>query len=496
MNEGVDRSNSGNALAVWASAGAVAGVGTWLLFDGMPGLNWFLWTATAALGAVALLQHIGRPLTRLSIAMMTVAVIMAGGAAISANEMILFLVFLSIVLFLAMGMLLAVDGRIDRLSLGFVVFAPIVAWARAVFESIRRIGEGSQLVRSPGARATLRGIAISAPVVLIFALLLAGADPVFARWRDELGRILEDLTFLPRTIFFIALLTMVLGAYGDMARGSDGNSGVQLPALPATRWLGATERLILLGSVAVLFWIFLAVQLSYLFGNLPEVPGSGVTFADYARRGFAELTIVATCTVLLIILSERYGQVNGRERVFRGLTMSIVIAVVLLLASAFHRVALYEAAYGYTTSRLYAQVYMIVVAVTLGALALEVIHGIDPRRLFRRAGLAALIALMVLTYWNHEAWIARVNIARFAATGKLDTVYLTRDLSPNAVPTVMRLLPTLPQPAQDQLRTAVKLRYEGRSRLKPRAWIEWNLGRAKAVEALEEAGISLEPRSP
>lgn len=488
------QSHENGTLSLWAGAAAVAAAGAWILFDASPGVNWLIWTALAASGAMALLQYLGRPLPPVSRGMMLVAIVIAGAAAITANEFMYLLIVVSVALFLAMGMLLAQDARLDRISLGFVLTAPVLAGARALFESGSRVVDGSRLVRSPTAGATLRGIAITAPVVLVFALLLAGADPVFARWRDDFGRLFSNWTFLPRTAFFLVLLTVVLGAYGNMARLAEPRASTAAATKEARRWLGTTERLILLGSVAVLFWIFLGVQLSYLFGNLPRVVGSGMTFAEYARRGFAELSIVATCTLVLIIVSERYGKTNGRERLIRGLTIGIVLAVLLLLASAFHRVSLYEAAYGYTTARLYAQVYMIVVALTLVALAVEVVKGIDPGRLFRRAAVAALTALLVLLYWNHEAWIASENIARYASTKKLDPVYLTRDLSPNAVPTILRLLPTLPPPARDQLFAAVTSGYTGRVRLKPRAWYEWNLGRARAVRALEAAGISLAPK--
>jgi hypothetical protein len=144
-------------------------------------------------------------------------------------------------------------------------------------------------------------------------------------------------------------------------------------------------------------------------------------------------------------------------------------------------VSLYEEAYGYTTARLYAQAYMIVVALSLVALVREVLTGLDPARLFLRAWMTAALTFVVLLYWNHHAWIANRNIDLYASTGKLDTVYLTRDLSADAIPTIVRRLPSLAEPAKSQLTQAVKLRnkrpYNDR-------WFEWNLGRARAAEAL------------
>ena len=61
------------------------------------------------------------------------------------------------------------------------------------------------------------------------------------------------------------------------------------------------------------------------------------------------------------------------------------------------------------------------------------VRELDPGRLFRRVGTGAVIVLLVLCYWNTDAWIARKNIDRLAVTGKLDARYLVRDLSLNAV---------------------------------------------------------------
>ena len=126
-----------------------------------------------------------------------------------------------------------------------------------------------------------------------------------------------------------------------------------------------------------------------------------MTFAEYARRGFGELSIVASASALLIVVSERYGNDDGRERTLRLLTFAVIAAVLLLLGSAFRRVWLYEEAYGFTTARLYAQVYMVAVAMGLAMLALEVAGDFDADRLFRRAALAATILFIALIY-DHE----------------------------------------------------------------------------------------------
>lgn len=473
--------NSRKEPVLWTAAIAVAALGTWLLYDAKPGINWGIWTTVAASGLLLFVRHERKqPLILVGL----VAAVISFGAAVTADEFMNALTVLGVIFFLALEMLLSTNPSFDRLTAVFVVPAPIVAFATAISESVKRATHALHIVRSHRARATVRGILITIPVIVVFALLLSSADPVFASWRDAVEELLKTWEFLPRTIFFIGLLGIVLGAFGFADHD-------ELPPRidaqvddSSSRWLGATERLILLGSVAVLFWTFLAVQLSYLFGNLPQVAGSGMTFAEYARRGFGELTVVASASVLLILVSERFGKREGHTNIIRMVTVAIIVAVLFLLGSAFNRVLLYEDAYGFTTARLYAQSYMLVVALALIALGLELRNQMSPSRFFRRTFAAGTAVFIVLLYWNHSAWIASRNIDRFATTGKLDTRYLASDLSLDAVPAIVELLPVIPEPTQTELRNAIHSRHAKRPKLLEMKWYEWNSRRVEAKQAL------------
>jgi hypothetical protein len=357
----------------------------------------------------------------------------------------------------------------------------------------------THVFKADRSRAIVRGIVITIPIIIVFALLLATADPIFAGWRDEIERIIDTLSFIPRTIFFIVLLVIVLGAYSFASRGSS-TVATQLLAraenTDARKWLGPTERVIVISAVTGLFWLFIAVQLSYLFGNVPGVRGSVMTFADYARQGFGELAFVATLSALLILLSERYGTTNGHTRTLKALTIALLGGVLIILGSAFRRVLLYEDAYGYTVARLYAQVYMIVLAIALVALAAGVLTTLNTRSLFRRMFAVATAAFIVLVFWNHEAWIASANIERFRTTGKLDVSYLTRDLSLNAVPVIVARLSSLPEPQRIELHNALVERYSTRRRIADTQWFEWNYRRQQARSALATIGLPLPQTQP
>ncbi|MFN0179576.1 MAG: DUF4153 domain-containing protein [Gemmatimonadales bacterium] len=469
----------------WASAAAVAALGSWILFDALPGINWVLWTGAAVAGLLMFSRPRGRhPRSVLLIG--GAAIVIAGAAAVTASEERSALIALAVVFFLAMLMLLTGKPSFRSITALFAATAPLVAIRIAAIEAMRSGVAATQLIRSTRARAWVRGLAITLPVLVVFALLLAGADPVFAGWRDAVGDLIGE--FVPRLVFFVALLVIVLGAYGYASIESGTSPAIddQSPH----RWLGSTERLILLNGIAALFWLFLAVQLGYLFGNLPQNAASGMTFAEYARRGFGELTVVASASALLIVVSERFGDDGGRGRTLSALTFAVIAAVMLLLGSAFRRVLLYEAAYGFTTARLYAQVYMGGVAVGLIMLSLELATDFNAGRLFRRAAAAGTILFIGLLYWNHEGWIASRNMDRFATTGKLDVAYLTAGLTADAIPAIGERLPSLPEPIRSEILRALRKRDAGGDKGRPRTWYEWNLASGRARRALDASAAS------
>ena len=101
--------------ALWSAGIAVAALGAWIMFDAMPGVNWVIWTFAAAVGLFAFVRSgfsATSPVTWLS----SLAVVIAGGAAITADEFLHVLICASVILLLAVSMLLSVDPRAERIS--------------------------------------------------------------------------------------------------------------------------------------------------------------------------------------------------------------------------------------------------------------------------------------------------------------------------------------------------------------------------------------------
>lgn len=433
---------------VLLAAGGLGLAFQWLFWGARPGLAFtvFVTLVLAALWWTARRQAI-RP-ARSTVALALAAMLLAGGVAVRAEP-----------LTTAANMLVAAG------LLGVVVHAfgsdvwlryGLRDWLRAALRLA-----GHELTGAPGLvraanrcrpaedagvwRGTVlpvvRGAAIAAPLLVLLAVLLASADAVFAA---RLSRLRVDLPPMDETV--ARLLLAAVAAYG--AAGAlwhlIGRRRHRVPAEQAVpRVLGFTEAAVVLGSVNVLFAVFVGIQLRYFFGGHAAVVAEGMTFAAYARRGFGELVVVAGVSLALhLALAGLTRRESAAQRwAFTSLTTALTGLVLVILASAFGRLLLYEQAFGFTRLRTAVHVFMVWLALLL--VAVLVLELADRLRLFLVAVIVAAVGFAVtLNVVGVDALIVRHNVARAAHGAELDVHYL-QQLSADAVPAMVAALPDL-----------------------------------------------------
>lgn len=197
----------------------------------------------------------------------------------------------------------------------------------------------------------------------------------------------------------------------------------------------------MLGAINALFLVFITLQLTYLFGGESRVAALGLTYAEYARKGFFELILVAILSFVVISIAEQFVTKNGDSHsgIFKFLSVALLLQVLLILASAFTRLSLYENAYGFTDIRFFSHALMIWMGLVLALLAYHIVRSGRYEIFLYRVLLLSIFFLFGINIVNPEAFIARHNIARYESTGKLDTKYLAH-LSDDALPETIRLL--------------------------------------------------------
>ena len=279
-----------------------------------------------------------------------------------------------------------------------------------------------------------RGLGIAIPVVLLFVLLFAGADAVFARVAGQALHPDLDLGDLPsRGSLALIVAWLAAGLFAVwtdvLPRGAEAGSadGASAPvALPAG-WVpppdrspvghGTTEALVVLAAVDALFALFVGLQVAYLFGGHDTLAVAGLTYSDYARRGFFELVIVAGLAIGLVVVVDRV--VGERRRSVVGASIVLVGLTLVVLASAFLRLRLYQDAYGWTELRFY-------VLTTIGFLA------------FALVATAALLARDRIVWLGHALAFGGVAVvAALALVGPVEFIAarnLERAMDPSLVP--------------------------------------------------------------
>jgi hypothetical protein len=307
-----------------------------------------------------------------------------------------------------------------------------------------------------------RGLLLSLPILLILALLLASADPIF---NDRLQNLFSAfrLDNLAETLFRAFYILII--AYGLLSavyfglvksKGWDQASAGQ-PALKA--FLGSIEAFIVLIGVNALFLVFVILQFNYLFGGRDNISVGGYTYAEYARRGFFELLAVAIISLVLFyvlsLVTKR--ETKAKRWIFSGLGLGLVTLVTIILASAYTRLQLYELAYGFTRLRTLAHIFMIWVGLFLAAVALLELT----RRMERAAFILILFIVafgMTINLLNMDRFIVQQNVQRAInplqvdAQNALDTGYLF-SLSYDAIPPLVGFFtdPDTPQRVQDDI---------------------------------------------
>lgn len=275
------------------------------------------------------------------------------------------------------------------------------------------------------ARKIVWGIIIAFPILLIFAGLLASADPIFADWLKNLN-IWESIWRFFRTLMFTLF---VAGFFYLLV--SDKNTLRE--KTQRVFKLDAITVSVVLGLVNALFALFVYIQIKYLFGGTTFVLGNGITIAEYARSGFFELVRVLVLAAVLIIGTHRSFAHHGSHWIVNSLQALFIAQIGVVAASALYRMGIYQDTYGFTTLRLYVEwfIYAVMGALTFSGIAL--VAKLEFRRFFQIMLSAMMVVASVVSMINVDAVIARENISRFKAGKGLDMNYISQ-LSRDAAP--------------------------------------------------------------
>ena len=345
----------------------------------------------------------------------------------------------------------------------------ICSWVAGVVRAVPWIGARATIgSRRDQVLGGLRSLAVTVVLLLAFGLLFAGADKVFASYLARL-----DLGLLPAHLVVGLLTALAAATLAHLAIAPPPWADLTLPAgRPARR----AEWLLPVLALDALMVTFVLVQVGALLGGHRHVlTTAGLTYAQYARQGFAQLVAATALTLLVIAVAVRRApRLTHRDRaISRGALGILCLGALGVVASALRRLDLYVDAFGLTRTRL------LVIIVELGlamVLLLVAAAGIRwrgrwlPRAMVQVAAATAL-GLAVI---NPDA-----QILRFNTTTDLDVpvdIHYLQGLSADAVPAMAEL--------REPLRSCLMATQSDARR---QTLAGWNLGRSRAATTLSDA---------
>jgi hypothetical protein len=351
---------------------------------------------------------------------------------------------------------------------------------------------GSLRPRLGGALPVVRGLAVAIPIVLVFIALFSAADAVFASVVRDLFGFDVNLGNLPaRMLLAVALGWIVAGALAFAAAEHDVEGAHRAGASEGWR-IGTTEAVTVLSAVAAVFLVFVVLQAAYLFGGRDTLQASGISYAEYARRGFFELVAVALLAGGLVIGAERIAR--HRTRLLVGMAMTLVALTGVVIASSALRLRLYQEAYGWTELRFYVLATIIVLAV--GAISLMAALATNRVRWIGHVLIGGALAIgLGVNLIGPVRFISEQNVARVLdphlvppdGRSGFDELYAI-SLDDDAIPSLVRALPFLEEGERFYLAEALGWRLDAlRTEDGLNAWQAWNAGRAAARDALQAA---------
>ena len=285
------------------------------------------------------------------------------------------------------------DGIAISWFLGWII-TPFSGIYALVGSAISTVSEENK----PTVQRIIIGVLFALILLLVVVPLLMGADMVFSYHVRSLFYGWNLASFLMHGFFVIVAFGLFYSFIWNVGFGRK----EELPGILNGVSVDIIISGIVLGSIIFVYILFCLVQFTFLFARtgLP----AGMTYAEYARQGFAQTVAVCAINLMLFGIFLKIGQ---GQKVLSGLLSGLLALTSIMLVSGAVRLNLYIGAFGMTWLRLLSAWFIIYLAMVIALCA---------AKLFKKdlpvIGISALLLLIwyiVLGYLNPDGFIAWYN---------------------------------------------------------------------------------------
>lgn len=387
------------------------------------------------------LRRSGKSFSKSHKALACVLYVFSAVYTITANH---FLTFLSTIFFIAVFCLFVyIVCQPESNTFRYLPFAAESALLRHPFGNMHKCPNAavSGVRGKSGMKNLLHvmlGLLITVPLTVIVAMLLANADKSMAMLLNKLvfTPTYDSLILIPQILFGIVIGFYLFGLlYSNIHTPKPLLEDECEKRILCLRIMPNAMAYAAATPICILYALFFVSQLQYFMGGFTGELAEGLTYAEYARKGFFELCAVCCINFGVIGIMSFFAKLCGEQKplLLKIYTLYLSICSLVLAGTAMAKMFLYIDVYGMTQLRIYTTWFMLLLIIGFVLIII---------RQFKRTIPVCKIGFVLFTvmfgllcFSRPDAWITRYNAEMYIAGNlkEFDLEMVYRELSDDAV---------------------------------------------------------------
>lgn len=326
---------------------------------------------------------------------------------------------------------LKIEDFIERIT--ELIFNPIAYFQLTMQKFIEFIKIKLKMKNTSKKSNILKGILITIPIVILIIILLSSADEIFGGFFvDIFIHCLNVISNVKIAQIFLKILITILvflylSCFFDNLINRYESDEKALEEQKNKEFENTTIKMILV-TLNIIYIVFCIIQIKSLFMKV-----NIENYAQYARKGFFQLMIVSVINLIVILIAK----FNKNDKFINIMCLLMIACTFIILLSSAYRMRLYESTFGYTLLRLLVYVALFTESILLIPTVIYVLD--KPIKLLKVYFLITLFVYVCINFANIDNIIARKNIDRYFATGKIDLEYLMDNTGTDAISQIIRI---------------------------------------------------------
>ncbi len=275
------------------------------------------------------------------------------------------------------------------------------------YNKIRRSSEMTpeQAAKRKKVNLVLLSVIFTLPLLVLVIALLSSADYVFNKMISNvigiemLKRLFTDPTWFKVLLLTLIVFLFVYGLFSYLSRFPFSSEGTKNPSYDATAAITAGILL------DIVYLAFSLIQILYLFIKNLSLP-IGITYAEYARKGFFQLLFVCALNLCLVLIGKN---MFADSRLLKVILTVMCVCTYIMTASSTIRLIMYISYYYLSFARVLAFWALFVITVLLTGLLVHVWTG--KVNLFKFSLRVILIAYTLLAFSHADYFITKFNLS-------------------------------------------------------------------------------------